>query len=110
MRHYQIRDCDKNGNGSFYSFDVEDDACDGLIRAKAANLINNAKRQAESHARFAVFPTEIKYRFKVKVVEMVKNKNGFWVTKRKGHKFKLVNSWVEVTSKNGKRVKVNEYH
>jgi hypothetical protein len=122
-RTFQIRNVGSDGCGSFEHFTVTSDTPEQEIFDLACTIMTEAMELKERQHMPSFFREPPKWRNTIKVVEMkrkvikldkVNERTGRdwtneWSTKRGGLKFKIHNSWCEVTFSDGEKGRCNGY-
>ena len=122
QRYFQIRDCDKDGCGSFHTFCVSGDTLQEEIYQIACEEQTAAMERKEQMYIPSFFREPPKWRLTIKVVEHQRkieqltepDKNGrtyrnIWTTKPKGLKFTIVNNWIRIKLTNDEIKSANGY-
>lgn len=122
-RTFQLRNVGSNGCGSYEYFNVTGDTPEEEIFELACTVMTEAMESAERRYLPSPFREAPKWRMTIKVVEMRRNivqlsepnkRTGRdwrneWLTKKKGLKFKICNSWCEVTYTDGSKKRSDGY-
>lgn len=101
---YQIRFCDKNGNGSFQYVDVK--SRKGVEKKAAEKATEYINKQKEVRGNFGFFINSFKPKRVVHVWEWDTEKGE---PKRGGHRFKLELMFIQATYTTGRKMR-NEWY
>ncbi|NQT22374.1 MAG: hypothetical protein HQ579_02930 [Candidatus Omnitrophica bacterium] len=121
-RHFQIRDCDKRGLGSFLTYTLDTKTDNDTIFQTACDKWNSHMQERERRYFPSFFRQPPKYRPTIKVAEMSKKviqlpepdnrgktHRNIWTTKRGGLKFAIRNNYVQFTFQDGSKKRINGY-